>query len=60
MGNSGDGSNILDKRFREVGTGTATGNYKGIKGYTIYTTRSISGRSAAGAGARCSRFVVRR
>jgi hypothetical protein len=37
MGNSGDGSNILDKRFREVGTGTATGNYKGIKGYTIYT-----------------------
>jgi hypothetical protein len=58
MGNSGDGSNILDKRFREVGTGTATGNYKGIKGYTI--TRSISGRSAAGAGARCSRFEVRR
>ena len=31
MGNSGDGSNILDKRFREVGTGTATGNYSALR-----------------------------
>jgi uncharacterized protein YkwD len=30
-------SNILDKRFHEVGVGVVDGNYKGIKGYTMYT-----------------------
>ena len=30
-------SNILDTRFREIGIGTATGRYKGQKGYTMYT-----------------------
>jgi uncharacterized protein YkwD len=30
-------SNILDRRFREIGIGTATGRYKGHKGYTMYT-----------------------
>jgi uncharacterized protein YkwD len=29
-------SNILDKRFREVGVGVADGNYQGIRGYTVY------------------------
>ena len=30
-------ANILDGRFRQVGVGTYTGNYKGIDGYTMYT-----------------------
>jgi uncharacterized protein YkwD len=30
-------SNVLDRRFREIGIGTATGRYKGHRGYTMYT-----------------------
>jgi uncharacterized protein YkwD len=30
-------ANILDGRFRQVGVGTYTGNYKGADGYTMYT-----------------------
>jgi uncharacterized protein YkwD len=30
-------ANILDGRFRQVGVGTYTGNYKGMEGYTMYT-----------------------
>ena len=30
-------SNILAKKFREIGIGTATGNYKGTNGVTMYT-----------------------
>jgi uncharacterized protein YkwD len=30
-------SNILDRRFREIGIGTATGRFKGHKGYSMYT-----------------------
>lgn len=30
-------ANILDRRFREVGIGTATGTYRGTRGYTMYT-----------------------
>lgn len=30
-------ANILDGRFRQVGVGTHTGNYKGKDGYTMYT-----------------------
>jgi uncharacterized protein YkwD len=30
-------SNILKKGFREVGIGTATGTYKGTRGYAMYT-----------------------
>ncbi len=37
MRSSGHRANILDRRFREIGIGTATGNYKGRKGYTMYT-----------------------
>jgi uncharacterized protein YkwD len=37
MTSSAHKSNILDNRFREVGVGVATGNYKGIRGYNIYT-----------------------
>ena len=37
MNSSGHRANILDRRFREIGIGTATGNYKGRKGYTMYT-----------------------
>ena len=37
MNSSGHRANILDRRFREIGIGTATGNYKGHKGYTMYT-----------------------
>ena len=29
--------NILDRGFREVGIGTATGTFKGTRGYTMYT-----------------------
>jgi uncharacterized protein YkwD len=29
--------NILKRGFREVGIGTATGTFKGTKGYTMYT-----------------------
>jgi uncharacterized protein YkwD len=28
---------ILDRRFRQVGVGTHTGNYKGNEGFTMYT-----------------------
>ena len=37
MKSSGHRANILDRRFREVGIGTATGTFKGKKGYTMYT-----------------------
>jgi uncharacterized protein YkwD len=37
MKSSGHRSNILNRRFREVGIGTATGTYEGNKGYTMYT-----------------------
>ncbi len=37
MGSSGHRTNILDRRVREVGIGTATGKYKGTKRYTMYT-----------------------
>ena len=37
MNSSGHLANILDRRFREIGIGTATGNYKGRRGYTMYT-----------------------
>ena len=37
MNSSGHRANILDRRFREIGIGTATGNYKGHRGYTMYT-----------------------
>ena len=37
MKSSGHRANILDRRFREVGIGTATGTLKGKKGYTMYT-----------------------
>jgi uncharacterized protein YkwD len=37
MGSSGHRANILDRRFREIGIGIATGNYKGRTGYTMYT-----------------------
>ncbi len=37
MNSSGHRANILDRRFREIGIGTASGNYKGHKGYTMYT-----------------------
>ena len=30
-------ANILDGRYREIGVGTATGNYKVRTGYTMYT-----------------------
>ena len=30
-------SNLLAKKVREVGIGTATGNYKGINRATMYT-----------------------
>jgi uncharacterized protein YkwD len=30
-------ANILNRRFRQIGVGTATGNYKGHTGYTMYT-----------------------
>ena len=29
--------NILDNRFREIGIGTYTGNYRGYRNYTMYT-----------------------
>jgi uncharacterized protein YkwD len=37
MNSSGHRANILNRRFREIGIGTATGNYKGHRGYTMYT-----------------------
>jgi uncharacterized protein YkwD len=37
MNSRGHRSNILRKGFREIGIGTATGTYKGHKGYTMYT-----------------------
>ena len=37
MNSSGHRTNILDGRFREIGIGTATGTYKGQRGYTMYT-----------------------
>src|SRR5918997_2263390 len=41
--------NILEGGFREVGIGTATGKFKGNKGYTMYTAdfgRRRAGRTA--------------
>ena len=37
MNSSGHRANILNRRFREIGIGTATGTYKGQKRYTMYT-----------------------
>jgi uncharacterized protein YkwD len=37
MKSSGHRANVLDRRFREIGIGTATGTFKGHKGYTMYT-----------------------
>jgi uncharacterized protein YkwD len=37
MGSPGHKANILDGRFRPVGVGTCTGNYRGVEGYTMYT-----------------------
>jgi uncharacterized protein YkwD len=37
MHSSGHRHNILNKRFREVGVGTATGTYKGQRKATMYT-----------------------
>ena len=37
MKSRGHKSNILNRRFEEVGIGTATGTYKGTKGVTAYT-----------------------
>ena len=37
MNSSGHRSNILDRRFREVGIGAATGNWSGTDGYTMWT-----------------------
>lgn len=37
MKSPGHKKNILAGRFREVGIGTATGNYKGTPNYTMYT-----------------------
>jgi uncharacterized protein YkwD len=37
MNSSAHRANILDGRFREIGIGTATGNYKGRPRYTMYT-----------------------
>ena len=37
MNSPGHRAAILDGRFRPVGVGTYTGNYKGVEGYTMYT-----------------------
>jgi uncharacterized protein YkwD len=37
MNSRGHRVNILRKGFREIGIGTATGTYKGKKGYRMYT-----------------------
>ncbi len=37
MKSAGHRSNILNRKFREVGIGTYTGEYKGYKGVTMYT-----------------------
>lgn len=37
MNSSGHRTNILDRRFREIGIGTATGTFKGHSGYIMYT-----------------------
>ena len=37
MNSSVHRANILNGRFREIGIGTATGNYRGRTGYTMYT-----------------------
>jgi uncharacterized protein YkwD len=37
MNSRGHRANILERRFREIGIGTATGTYKGTRGYTMYT-----------------------
>jgi uncharacterized protein YkwD len=37
MNSPGHKANILDGRFRPVGVGTCTGNYKDIQEYTMYT-----------------------
>ena len=37
MNSPGHRANILDGRFRPVGVGTYTGNYRGVEGYTMYT-----------------------
>ncbi len=35
MKSSGHRANVLHRRFREIGIGTATGTFKGHKGYTM-------------------------
>ena len=37
MNSSGHRKNILNKGFREVGIGSAVGNYNGTEGYTMWT-----------------------
>jgi len=37
MKSRGHRSNILNRRFREVGVGVETGTFKGIKGASVYT-----------------------
>jgi uncharacterized protein YkwD len=37
MDSPGHKANILDGRFRPVGVGTYTGNYKGVEEFTMYT-----------------------
>jgi uncharacterized protein YkwD len=37
MNSRGHRSNILGRRFREIGIGAVTGRYKGTRGYTMYT-----------------------
>ncbi len=37
MKSSGHRGNILERRFREIGIGTATGTFKDQRGYIMYT-----------------------
>jgi uncharacterized protein YkwD len=37
MRSSGHRSNNLDRRFREIGLGVASGTYRGTRGYKMYT-----------------------
>lgn len=38
MNSTGHRTNILNKNFKEIGIGAATGNYKGTNGYTMWTS----------------------
>jgi uncharacterized protein YkwD len=37
MNSPGHRRNILDRRLREIGVGTYTGQYKTYRGWTMYT-----------------------